>query len=45
MQQFYHLEEIKETLPHSAAYLIMQLSDDESILYCGFMFINKDRKV
>lgn len=36
---------MKENLPHSAAYLILQLSDDEQYLYSGFMIINKERKV
>lgn len=36
---------MKENLPHSAAYLILQLSDDEQYLFCGFMIINKERKV
>lgn len=36
---------MKENLPHSAAYLILQLSDDEQFLYCGVMCINKERKI
>jgi len=36
---------MKENLPNSSAYLIIQLSDDETCLYFGFMFINKDRKI
>jgi hypothetical protein len=36
---------MKENLPHSAAYLLLQLSDDEQYLFCGVMAISKDRKV
>lgn len=36
---------MKETLPHSAAYLILQLSDDEQHIFCGLMMINANRKV
>ena len=36
---------MKESLPHSAAYLIIQLSDDEQYLYYGVMTINKERKI
>lgn len=36
---------MKENLPHSAAYLLLQLSDDEQYLFCGVMVINKERKI
>ena len=36
---------MKESLPHSAAYLILQLSDDEQFLYCGVMCINRERRI
>lgn len=29
LHQFFQIEDMKESLPHSAAYLLMQLSDDE----------------
>ena len=45
VHQFYQLEELKENLPHSTAYLILQLSDDEQYLFCGIMVISKERKV
>ena len=41
----YTIEDMKENLPHSAAYLIIQLSDDEQYLYYGLMTINKERKI
>ena len=36
---------MKENLPGSGGYLILQLSDDEQYLFCGFMTISKDRSV
>mmetsp|Transcript_32606 Transcript_32606/g.49861 ORF Transcript_32606/g.49861 Transcript_32606/m.49861 type:complete len:282 (-) Transcript_32606:466-1311(-) len=36
---------MKEGLPHSAGYLIIQLTDDEQYILCGFMTISKDRRV
>ena len=39
------IEEIKDQLPHSAGYLIVQLTDDEQYILVGFMIINKERKV
>jgi len=45
LHQFFHLDDMKENLPHSAAYLILQLSDDEQFLYCGVMCISKERKI
>jgi len=36
---------MKENLPHSAAYVLLQLSDDEQYLYCGVMSISKERKI
>ena len=36
---------MKESLPHSAAYMILQLSDDEQFLYCGVMCINRERRI
>ena len=36
---------MKESLPHSAAYLILQLSDDEQYLFCGLMCITRERRI
>jgi hypothetical protein len=45
VHQFFQLDEMKESLPHSAAYLVLQLSDDEQYIFCGVMAIDKARKV
>jgi len=45
LHQFAELDDMKENLPHSAAYVILQLSDDEQYLYCGVMCINRERKI
>jgi hypothetical protein len=45
IHHFAQLEEMKECLPHSAAYLILQLSDDEQHIFCGLMMINNLRKI
>lgn len=45
VHQFFQLDEMKENLPHSAAYLLLQLSDDEQYLFCGVMVISKERKI
>lgn len=45
IHHFAQLEEMKENLPHSAGYLILQLSDDEQHIFCGMMTISNNRKV
>ena len=45
MHSFFQLDDIKENLPHSAAYLVLQLSDDEQYIFCGVMAIDKARKI
>lgn len=45
LHQTYQLEEMKESLPNSGGYLIIQLSDDEQYLFCGFMTISKARDI
>lgn len=45
IHQYYEQEELKDNLPHSSGYLLIQLSDDEQYLFCGLMFINKERKL
>ena len=41
---FSAVEEMKENLPHSSAYLVIQLSEDKQQLYYGIMQITKERK-
>jgi hypothetical protein len=36
---------MRENLPHSAAYLILQLSDDEQHIFVGMMTISNVRKI
>lgn len=38
------IEDLKDNLPSSTAFLVLQLSEDKQHLYYGIMFINKDRK-
>jgi hypothetical protein len=45
LHQTYQLEEMKENLPSSAGYLIVQLSDDEQYMFCGFMMVSKAREI
>lgn len=45
LHQLYSIEEMKEHLPGQTAYLVLQLSDDEQYLYCGFMVISRERKI
>lgn len=41
---FNYTAEIKEILPHSSAYLILQFSPNMKYLYVGFLTINKEQK-
>lgn len=41
---YFPVEELKENLPHSSAYITIQLSEDSQQLYFAAMQITKDRK-
>lgn len=45
LHQHFGIEDMKDSLPHSAAYLILQLSDDEQYLFYGFMSISRERRI
>lgn len=45
IHSFFTLEELKDQLPSSGAYLIIQMSDDEQYLFCGIMIISRDRTI
>jgi hypothetical protein len=41
---YFPIEELKENLPHSSAYLVLQLSEDKQQLYFSIMQITKERR-
>ena len=45
LHQCYEIEDLKENLPHSAAYVVLQLSDDEQYLFCGVMQVSRERRI
>lgn len=44
VSSYYPIEDFKENLPHSSAYLIIQLSEDKQSLYYSIMQITKERR-
>lgn len=45
LNSFYAIDDFKENLPHSSAYLVLQLSEDKQQLYYGMMQVTKERKL
>ena len=41
---YFPIEELKENLPHSSAYLVLQLSEDKQHIYFSIMNITKERR-
>ena len=43
MKDISSLEQMKENLPSSTGYLILQMTDDQHSLYVAYCQVNKDR--